>query len=221
MSLLTTRNTYLYKNIRLFYFFYFWWWYLCGTEKQSQRVRAHEGVVGRRKSLWTTDFSRNSGTYIVYNSHVTSFSLTMVTPTSHFFAFHWLCCLLPIGYLPKTGFVGVRICHSHRIQLRPQVKVIFRYLRLDAPITTPTIFTAPVGIVTFRQSPCWYHPWADAAVSTSTDTQHLWTWWYFGDQSICQQHPPYSHPQVTLLHHYYYYIMLALALNNPQKRIYH
>ena len=47
---------------------------------------------------------------IVYNSHVTcsnsSFSLTMVTPTSHFFAFHWLCCLFPIGYLPKPGSVA-------------------------------------------------------------------------------------------------------------------
>ena len=31
----------------------------------------HEGVVGRRKSQWTTDFSQNSRIYIVYNSHVT------------------------------------------------------------------------------------------------------------------------------------------------------
>ena len=185
MSLLTTRNTYAYKNIRLY--FYFWRWYLCGTEKHSQRVRTHEGVVGRRKSQWTTDFSRNSRTYIVYNSHVTcsnsSFSLTMVTPTSQFFAFHWLCCLLPIGYLPKPGSMGVRICHHHRIQPRLQVKVIFRYLRPDAPVSTSTVFTAPVGTETFRQSPCWYYPWAGAAVSTSTDTQHLWTWWHFGDHA--------------------------------------
>ena len=184
MSLLT-RNTYVYKNIRLY--FYSWRWYLCRAEKQSQRVRAHEGVVGRRKSQWTTDFSWNSGTYIVYNSHVTcsnsSFSLTMVTATSHFFAFHWLCCLLPIGYLPKPSSLGVRICHHHQIQLRPQVKVIVRYLRLDAPVSTSTIFTAPVGMVTFQQSPCWYHPWADAAVSTSTDRQLLWTWWHFGDHT--------------------------------------
>ena len=157
---------------------------LVWSRKQSQRVRAHGGAVGSRTSQWTTDFSRNSGTYIVYNSHVTcsnsSFSLTMVTPTSHFFAFHWLCCLLPIGYLPKPDFVGARICHHHRIQPRPQVKVIFRYLRPDAPVSTST---APVGMVTFRQSPCWYYPWADAAVSTSADTQHLWTWWHFGDQA--------------------------------------
>ena len=121
VSLLTTRNTYVYKNIRLY--FYFWRWYLCGAEKQLQRVRAHEGAVGRRKSQWTTDFSRNSGTYIVYNFHMTcsnsSFSLTMVTPTSHFFAFHWLCSLLPIGYFPKPGSVGVRICKYHRIQPHP------------------------------------------------------------------------------------------------------
>ena len=95
---------------------------------------------------------------------------------------NWLC-LLPTGYLPKPGSVGVRICHHHRIQPRPQVKVIFRYLRPDASVSTSTVFTAPGGVVTFRQSPCWYYPWADAAVSTSTDTQYLWTWWHFGDHA--------------------------------------
>ena len=91
-----------------------------------------------------------------------SFLLTMVTLTSHFFTFHWLCCLLPIGYLPKPSSVSIRVCHHHRIQPHQQVKVIFRYL------------------------------WPDAAVSTSTGTQHLWTWWHFGDHAglinlICQQ----------------------------------
>ena len=147
--------------------------------------KAHEGAVGWRKSQWTIDFSRNSGNNIVYNSHVTysnsSFSLTMVTPTSHFFAFHWLYCLLPIGYLPKPGSVGVRICHYHRIQQRPQFRwysYIFDRMHL---FSTSTVFTASVGMVTFRQSPCWYYPWADAAVSASSDTQLLWTWWHFGD----------------------------------------
>ena len=175
MSLLTTRNTYVYKNIWLY--FYFRRWYLCGAEKESQRVRAHEVAVGRRNSQWTTDFSRNSGTYIVYNSHVTcsisSFSLTMVMPTSHFFAFHWLCCLLPIGYLPKPGSVDVRICHFHRIRPHPQFRWfsdIFNRMHL---FSTSTVFTANVGMVTFLQSPCWYYPCADVAVSTSSDTQHL------------------------------------------------
>ena len=40
----------------------------------------------------------------------------MVTPTSHFFAFHWLqftsiCCLFPIGYFPKPTSMSGRICH--------------------------------------------------------------------------------------------------------------
>ena len=160
---------------------------LVWSRKQSQRVRAHGGAVRRRKSQWTTDFSRNSETYIVYNSHVTcsnsSFSLTMVTPTSHLFAFHWLCCLLPIGYLPKPGSVGVRICHYHRIQPRllfGWLSDIFDRMHL---FSTSTVFTAIVGMVTFRQSPCWYYPWADVAVSISSDTQHLWTWWHFGEHT--------------------------------------
>ena len=180
VSLLTTRNTYVYKNIRLY--LYFRRWYLCGAEKQSQSVRAHGGAVGRRKSPWTTDFSRNSGTYIAYNSHVTcsnsSFSLSMVMLTSHFFAFHWLWCLLPIGYLPKPvlwAYTSATITEFNDAHC----SVIFRYLRPDAPVLNITT----VGMVIFRQSPCWYYPWADVVVSTSSDTQHLWTWWHFGDNT--------------------------------------
>ena len=79
------RGTRIYKNIRLY--FYSWRSYLCGAEEQSQRFRIREGGVGSRKSHWTTDFSENSGTYIVYYSHVTSnnssFSLFMVMLTFH------------------------------------------------------------------------------------------------------------------------------------------
>ena len=151
----------------------------------AEGSHTHKGVVGRRNSQWTTDFSRNSGTYIVFNSHVTcsnsSLSLTMFTP--HFFVFHWLCYLLPIGYLRKPGSVGVRICHYHRIQPRSQFRWysdIFDRMHL---FSTSTVFTAPLGMVTFRQSPCWYYSWADAVFSTSSDTQHLWTWWQFGDHT--------------------------------------
>ena len=145
-------------------------------QKSNRREFAHTKELsgdGRdNEQLTLAEISNNS-----------SFSLTMVTPTSHFFAFHWLCCLLPIGYLPKPGSVGVRTCHYQRIQPRPQVKVIFRYIRPGAPFSTSTVFIAPVGMVTFRQSPCWYYPWADTAASTSSDTQHLWTWWHFGDHT--------------------------------------
>ena len=148
---------------------------LVWSRKQLQRVRAHGGAVGRRTSQWTTDFSQNSGTYIVYNSHVTcsnsSFSLTMVMPTSLFFASHWL--------LAQARFCG----HTHLPlspnSTTPTVQVIFRYLRPDATVFNITT----VGMVTFRQSPCWYYPWADIILSTSSDTQYLWIWWHFGDHT--------------------------------------
>ena len=148
-------------------------------------------VSWRRKNQWTTDFSRNSGTYIVYNSHVTcsnsSFSLTMFTPKSHFFAFHWLCCLLPIGYLPKPGSVGVRICHYHQIQPRPQVKVIFQYLRPDAPVFNIQ--------------------------------QHLWAWWHFGNHLvdiILERMQLSQHPLIhsTCGHDDISVIMPVLSVNN-------
>ena len=108
----------IYKNIRLY--FYSWWWYLCGAEKQSQRVWAHEEVVGRRKSQWTTDFSQNSGTYIIYNSHVTcsnsSFLLVRVTPTFHFcfslVTVHVHVLLVSHWPLAQLTSMGRRICHQ-------------------------------------------------------------------------------------------------------------
>ena len=72
--------------------------------------------------------------------------------------FHWLCCLFPIGYLPKPTSVDRGIYHHHRIQPRPLVKVIFRY--------------------------CWYYLRPDSAVSTSTDTQHLWAFWHSSNTPI-------------------------------------
>ena len=183
---------------------------MCGAEKQQQRVCTHEGVVRRWKSQWTTDFSWNSGTYIVYNSHVTcsnsSFSLTMVTPMSHFFAFHWLCWLLPIGYLPKPGSVGIRICHSHWIQPRPQVKVIFWYLQPDAPVFNihrihrscghGDILAITFLILSLSGCSCLNILWYTAPVDMMT-----FPWSCKSYQSIYQQHPPYSHPQVTLIYY--------------------
>ena len=155
---------YIYIYIRLY--FYSWRWYLCGAEKQSQRVHAHEGV-GRRKSQWTSDFSQNSGTYIVYNSHVTcsnsSFSLTMVTPTSHFFAFYWLCA-------------QARFCGRTHLPPSPNSTTSTGHIPISsAGCTCLNIhrYTAPVGMITF-----------------------LWS--HRSYQSTCQQHPLYSHQQVTL-----------------------
>ena len=44
---------------------------------------------------------------------------------------HLIIFLFDAHLLP----VGVRICHHHRIQPRPRIKVMFRYLRLDAPVS--------------------------------------------------------------------------------------
>ena len=191
---------------------------LVWSREQSQRVCAHGWAVGRRTGQWTTDFSRNSGSYIVYNTHVTcsnsSFSLTMIIPTSLFFAFHWLCCLLPIGYLPKPGSVGVRICHYHQIQRRQlfgdfpisstgctcfqhnncghgdisAITLLILFLSGYDPVNI-LWYTAPVGMMTFR-------------------------WSHRSYQSICQQHPPYSHPHVMLIYcnnyyYHYYYVFFS------------
>ena len=98
VSLLTTRNTYVYKNIRLYFYF---WWYLCGAKKQSQRVRAHKGAFGRRKSQWTTDFSPNLGTYIVYNSHMTCSNCSFSLRLTSWLSIGYVVCF-PLATCPST-----------------------------------------------------------------------------------------------------------------------
>ena len=143
---------------------------LVWSRKAIQRVRTHEGVVGRRRSQWTNNFSQNSGTYVVYNSHVTginsSFSLVML------FVPHWL--------LAQAHFCG-------QTYLPPSPNTTTSIGQGDVPIITLLIlssagcsclnirrYTAPVGMMTIQWSlrsyPC-----------------------------ICQQHPLYSHLQVTLI----------------------
>ena len=208
MSLLTTRNTYVYKNIRIY--FYFWRWYLCEAEKQSQRVRAHERAVGRQKSQWTTDFSLNSGTYIVYNSHVTcsnsSFSLTMVMPTSHFFCFPLVMLSASHWLLAQARFWGRTYLPLSLNSTTPTVQVIFRYLRPDAPVFNIHHIHSTCGhgdisaitllILSLSGCSCLNILWYTAPVDMMT-----FQWSHRSYQSICQQHPPYSHPQVTLIYY--------------------
>ena len=63
------------------------------------------------------------------------FSLRILSPTGtgtdSSRLWHLVIFLFDTHLLP----VGVRICHHHRIQPRRQVKVIFRYLRPDAPVS--------------------------------------------------------------------------------------
>ena len=78
----------------------------------------------------------------------------MVTPTFHFFAFHWLCCLLPIGYLSKPGSVGVRICHHHQ----------FNHVHRSRWYSD-----------IFDRMHLFQHP---------PYSLHLWAWWHFGNHLV-------------------------------------
>ena len=98
--------------------------------------------------------------YVTFSN--SSFSLVKVTPTSHF-VFHWLrftsmCCLFPIGYLPKptysvfpgSHFYGqtypppfVEFNHIHRWYSDNHfVDIIFGLMKLS---TTSTDTTTPAG----------------------------------------------------------------------------
>ena len=188
-------------------YFYFRRWYLCGAEKQSQRVRAHGGAVGRRKNQWTTDFSRNSGTYIVYNSQV-----TFLFFVNQCYAHISLICF-PLVMLSASHWLlaQVRFCGRTHLPLSPNsttptVQVIFRYLRPDAPVFNihrihSNCAHGDISAIT----------WLISSLSGCTCVNILWytapvdmmtfRWSHRFYQSICQQHPSYSHPQVTLIYY--------------------
>ena len=135
--------------------------------RKAITVRAHEGIVGRWKSQWTTDFSQNSRTYIVYNSHVTysnsSFSLTMVMHTS--------CFPLVMLFVPHfCGWTHLSPSLNSTTSIgEGDILIITLLILSSARCSCLNIrwYTAPVGMVTFCQSPCWYYPQLDATVSTS------------------------------------------------------
>ena len=206
VSLLTTRNTYVYKNIRLY--FYFRRWYLCGAEKQSQRVLAHEGAVGRRKSHWTTDLCRNSGTYIVYNSHVQQFLFFVNYGYAHFSLLCFPLVMLSASHwlLAQSRFCGRTHLPLSPNSTTPTVQVIFRYLRPDATVFSIHRIHSTCGhgeisaitllILSLSGCSCLNILWYTAPVDMMT-----FRWSHRSYQSICQQHPPYSHPQVTLIYY--------------------
>ena len=93
------------------------------------------------------------------------FSLVMLSASHWLLAQAWFCGRTHLPLSPNST--------------TPTVQVIFRYLRSDAPVFNITT----VCMVTFRQSPSWYYPWADIILSTSSDTQPLWAWWHFRDHT--------------------------------------
>ena len=96
------------------------------------------------------------------------------------------------------------------------VPVIFRYLRLDAPVFNIHCIHSNCGhgdisaitLLILSLSGCSYVNilWYTAPVDMMT-----FRWSYRSYQSISQQHPPYSHPQITLI----YYNILVNKKTKP------
>ena len=122
-------------------------------------------------------------------------------PTSHFFAFHWLYWLLAQAWF----------CGRTHLSLSPNwttstVQVIFRYLRPDAPVFNLHRIQSTCGhgdisaitllILSLSGCSCLNILWYTTPVDMMT-----FRWSHRSNQSICQQLPPYSHPQVTLIYY--------------------
>ena len=143
-------------------------------DREKWREMVKDIRAGGMTSWWwwwhSLQHSRDLQQFLFFVNHgyanisLLCFSLVMLS------ASHWL--------LAQARFCGRTHLPLSPNSTTPPVQVIFRYLRPDAPV-----FNITVGMLTFRQSPCWYYPWSDIILSTSSDTQHLWTWWHFGDHN--------------------------------------
>ena len=121
--------------------------------------------------LHSLQLSRDLQQFLFFVNHSYAHISLLCFPLVMLSASHWL--------LAQARFCGRTYLPLSPNSTTPTVQVFFRYLRPDAPVFNITT----VGMVTFRQSPCWYYPWADVVLSTSSDTQHLRTWWHFGDHT--------------------------------------
>ena len=107
--------------------------------------------------------------------------------------------------------VQARFCERTHLPLSPNsttptVQVIFRYLRPDAPVFNihrihsisvyGDISAITLLILSLSGCSCVNILWYTAPVDMMT----FW-WSHRSYQSICQQHPPNSHPQVTLIYY--------------------
>ena len=123
-------------------------------------------------------------------------------PTTHFFAFHWLCFCFPLATCPSSvlwAYASATIisstgctCFHHNNCGHGDISAITLLILSLSGCNPVNIlwYTAPVDMMTFR-------------------------WSLRSYQSICQQHPPYSHPQVTLI---YYTTFLFHIFFNSQAR---
>ena len=154
--------------------------------------------------------NNNSGTYIVYNSHVTcsnsSFSLTMVTPHISLLCFPLVMLSASHWLLAQAQFCGRTHLPLSPNSTTPTVQVIFRYLWPDTPVFNINcihstckhgeILAITLWILSLSGCSCLNILWFTTPVDMMT-----FQWSYRSYQSICQQHLPYSHPQVMLIYY--------------------
>ena len=131
------RNTLLYKNIPLTLYSRKGWYWLCvrgeletGTDcyMLTQSSSEHSSTSF---SSWLGCSKPSVCHWLSFRYLVTNWLQLQLELTDSSRQRHLVIFLFDVHLLP----VGVRICHHHRIQLRSQVKVIFRYLRPDAHVS--------------------------------------------------------------------------------------
>ena len=86
---------------------------------------------GWAAQLWVTEGPKPSVCHWLSIWHLVPNWLQLELELNSNRLWHLVIFLFDAHLLP----VGLRICHHHRIQPRPQIKVIFRYLPPDAPVS--------------------------------------------------------------------------------------
>ena len=213
MSLLTTRNTYVYKNIRLY--FYFRRWY-CVEQKaiaENSRTRrscqetdetVNNWLWAKFGNLHSLQLSRDLQQFLFFVNHGYAHISLLCFPLFYVVCFPLATCPSPVLW----AYASATITEFNDAHCSG-----------DFPISS-------TGCTCFQHNNCGHGDISAITVlilsfSGYNPINILWyiapvdmmifRWSHRSYQSICQQHPPYSHPQVTLI--YYSFISQYLLVD--------
>ena len=151
-----------------------------------------------RRSLHSLPLPRDLQQFLFFVNHGYAHISLLCFPLVMFSASHWL-------------LAQARFCERTHLPLSPNsttptVQVSYRYLRPDAPVfNIHSIHSncghgdiSAIALLMLSLSGCSYFNilWYTAPVEMMT-----FRWSHRSYQSICQQHLPYSHLQVTLIYY--------------------